>query len=196
MNEAIRSGDFKQMIDLSLMHESDIDLDFETEGGLTPLIRATESAQLFPLAEGQIWFDEINEYVSPVSYLLDRAKPTPSIDFESRKLGHTALSYACVHGNLQSVKKLLDRGANINRQMNNTKMTPLMFAASQGHVNIVTLLIERNADTTLQDNTGKSAEDFAFQNHREDILSIFAREKRNFSKMMLPYFRYGWLIIK
>ena len=183
MSEAIQNGDFKKMIYLSLMNESEINLDFETEGGLTPLIRATENAQLFPLAGGKIWYDEISEYVSPVSYLLDRAKPTPSIDYESQNLGHTALTYACVYGNLQSVKELLDRGANINRQILKLKMTPLMFAASQGHVNIVTLLLEKNADTKLMDNNGKTAEDFAFQNHREDVLSILAREKRNCSEI-------------
>lgn len=56
-------------------------------------------------------------------------------------LGETALMLAALHGELDAVKLLIARGAEVNRQ----GWTPLHYAASGGHTAIVRYLLEQSA---------------------------------------------------
>ena len=57
------------------------------------------------------------------------------------KAGETALMYAALHGDLDTAKALLKRGA----QVNSEGWTPLHYAASAGHLEMVTWLLENHA---------------------------------------------------
>lgn len=59
-------------------------------------------------------------------------------------------------GDLESVKALLEAGANID-QKNNTKQTALMAAASGGHLRIVRTLLKANADPDAMTQRGRTA---------------------------------------
>ena len=48
-------------------------------------------------------------------------------------------------GNLQLVKHLLDRGINVD-QIDNIGLTPLIYAATHGHNDVIKLLINHGAD--------------------------------------------------
>lgn len=54
-------------------------------------------------------------------------------------LGNTPLMYACAGGHVQTVRVLLDAGANVEDH-NENGHTPLMEAASAGHVEIAKVM--------------------------------------------------------
>ena len=57
--------------------------------------------------------------------------------------------------------------------------TALMFAAQSGQAETVTLLLAHHADSHAKDSRGKSALDYATQNHRDDIAQVLkAQEAR------------------
>lgn len=56
-------------------------------------------------------------------------------------------------GDLETVKKLIANGANVNKQDNRT-WTPLHWAADKGYVEIAKLLLENNTNGTLADDFG------------------------------------------
>ena len=53
----------------------------------------------------------------------------------------TALMYAALHGDLKTVKVLVDKGAAVNRE----GWSPLHYAASSGHVEVMKFLLENHA---------------------------------------------------
>ena len=55
------------------------------------------------------------------------------------------------------VKKLLDRGLDIDSQQTEAYETPLMLAANGGHSSTVNLLFEKGAKLNLKASDGRSA---------------------------------------
>lgn len=92
--------------------------------------------------------------------------------------GKTALMYAAQYNFLESAKILLDAGADINAQTDGPTMQPqedtcsseycikngqrtaLMYAAQEGNLQMVKLLVERGASIYVLDSTGASAHDY------------------------------------
>jgi hypothetical protein len=70
------------------------------------------------------------------------------------------LHYAVRDGDLKEVRKLLDKGADVNAR-DKYGWTPLHEAASYGHLDIVKLLVERGADVNARDKDGRTPLDLA-----------------------------------
>ncbi len=81
--------------------------------GMTPLMRAGMEDVHSPMHE---WCENfIGERVTAVAFLSDRISPhRPSVDYENR-LGYTALAMACMHGRLEAILDLVDRGADVGK---------------------------------------------------------------------------------
>ena len=58
-------------------------------------------------------------------------------------------------GDIESVKKFIDYGANVNEKSNG--MTPLMFAARYNKVEIIKLLLSKGARLDVKDENGFTA---------------------------------------
>jgi uncharacterized protein len=56
---------------------------------------------------------------------------------------------AAAQGNVELVKKLIDRGADINSQKHWTQSTPLHVASREKQIKVIEILLERNANTEL-----------------------------------------------
>ncbi|XP_074127365.1 uncharacterized protein LOC141544751 isoform X3 [Sminthopsis crassicaudata] len=85
------------------------------------------------------------------------------IDIDAKnKEGRTPLMLAISARNIELADFLLKNGANVNA-MDDSKRTALMIAVSVGMeaLGLVTLLLQHNADHTLQDNDGWIAEKYA-----------------------------------
>uniref|UniRef100_A0A1I8JRG7 ANK_REP_REGION domain-containing protein n=1 Tax=Macrostomum lignano TaxID=282301 RepID=A0A1I8JRG7_9PLAT len=92
--------------------------------------------------------------------------------------GRTALMLAAGHGRLESLRLLLQLGADPNLQ-DDEGFTALMLAAEQGHLDCVrALLAHPNLDVELQNNEGVTALSLALDSgHRDAALQIYARAK-------------------
>ena len=66
--------------------------------------------------------------------------PHTKIEFEN-KLGETPLMLAAINNQLALAQELIDRGADVNRK----GWTPLHYAATRGHREMMRLLLENNA---------------------------------------------------
>ncbi len=96
------------------------------------------------------------------------------------KEGDTVLMRAIRVRNESLVTFLLDRRVNIDAQNPRTGETALMLAASQGFgcINLVTLLIERGADTTKTDKQGKTFTDYLEPQLRSLVSVLLVQKKQ------------------
>jgi ankyrin repeat protein len=70
--------------------------------------------------------------------------------------GMTALLYAARDGHLQSVRALVEAGADINA-VNGDKISPLVMAIINGHYEAAKYLLDRGADPNLETTSGLTA---------------------------------------
>jgi len=78
-------------------------------------------------------------------------------------LGQTALLYASSGQFPETVKLLLEKGAEPNIVDSNEHFSPLMHAASAGNLEVVKLLVEKGAKVAMTDIDNDNAESFARQ---------------------------------
>lgn len=88
--------------------------------------------------------------------------------------GRTALMYASTGPFPEAVKLLLEKGADPNIADLEEKFTPLMFAAAEGHLEVVDILLKNKANHLLMDKDGDTAERFARQNGHTGIAERLA----------------------
>lgn len=69
------------------------------------------------------------------------------------------LHYACLEGDLSTVRVLLAAGAEVDI-LNQQRMTPLMYAVQAGHSPVAQLLLTAGADSALRDRRDRSAKDY------------------------------------
>lgn len=71
-----------------------------------------------------------------------------------KETGWSPQHEACLVGNLEALKALLDRRAPINVKEPTNGGTPLQVAAFNGHIELVKLLVSKGADVNARDNDG------------------------------------------
>ncbi|WP_333601456.1 ankyrin repeat domain-containing protein [Flavobacterium sp.] len=75
------------------------------------------------------------------------------------KYGNTPLCTAIFKGDLATVKKFVEYGADVNEESNG--MTPLMYAARYNKVDIIKYLLARGANKDVKDEKGYTAKQYA-----------------------------------
>ena len=68
-------------------------------------------------------------------------------------------------------RALLQEGADVN-QVEDNGMTPLIYAAASGNLELVQLLLQSGADVSKEDGNGRTALDKATNNEREDVVKL------------------------
>jgi len=81
-------------------------------------------------------------------------------DDDGKDEAKVSLHAAAEEGNIDTLKSLLERGADINAR-DASKQTPIDGAAVKGHVDVVRLLIERGAQVDLCDKWGRTPLQFS-----------------------------------
>jgi hypothetical protein len=86
-------------------------------------------------------YGEKNQHLPPVADVADYTR---------------YLFYAAYENNIEAMKSLVDRGADINAQDENTGYTPAMVALIAGKKDAVAYLMNIGADANIRDNSGNS----------------------------------------
>ena len=74
-----------------------------------------------------------------------------------------------VKGDMETVKKLIDLGVNVNETSNG--LTPAMYAAKYNRLDILKLLVENGAKLNTKSDKGMTAEKYAEVSNAEDALN-------------------------
>lgn len=102
--------------------------------------------------ERGIWNAAIYNEINRIRYFVANGKTNDRDNF-----GYTALHYAARNGNEEICKILLKIGKADVNAVTNGGATPLHRAAMMGHLKVVQLLVEYNANLTIQDDDGQTA---------------------------------------
>ena len=73
--------------------------------------------------------------------------------------GKTPLHGAAMHGHVNLLHQLLERGSEVNARDRFSGATPLHHAAAQGHAEVITALLESGADPQQRNGRGQTARD-------------------------------------
>lgn len=106
-----------------------------------------------------------------VQYLLEQGADVNA----ANRGGQTALMAAASGPSPGTVKLLLEKGANVNARENTELFTALMFAAAEGQLDNVRVLLRFGADKTLKDVDGETATDFARQNEHAEVVQLLGQ---------------------
>lgn len=99
---------------------------------------------------------------------MDLVKLLVSKDAEINKKGWAPLHYAAANGHDDVVKLLLDHSAYVDAGSPNGT-TPLMMAARGNHLSTVKILLDNGADLTVKNQLGLTALDFAKHYNAPDV---------------------------
>jgi ankyrin repeat protein len=96
--------------------------------------------------------------------------------------GRTPLHYAIYNGcngQIKILEKLLLLGADINA-VDESRKTPLHFAAEAGKASIIPLLVQNGASTARQDLKGKTPVDLACSSHVRELIIVYSPHNARF----------------
>lgn len=108
---------------------------------------------------------------------LDLAKKLIGRGADVNKPGWTPLHYAATSGHVELMELLFANNAYIDAESPNGT-TPLMMAAQYGSVEAVKRLLEEGADARLKNQLGLTAADFAQRANRPDAVAFIAQSVR------------------
>ena len=104
--------------------------------------------------------------------------------------GENALHAAIRRGHYETVKLLLKYDSEVNEKTSDQFcFTPLILAVMHNQKEILLLLLQAGADFDIQDSAGKTALDYAFEQHRDEItqMLLVRTHKDEFGMTALHY---------
>lgn len=91
--------------------------------------------------------------------------------------GYTPLHLAAKEGHIETVKALLEHGAQVNAQ-NLYGWTPLHVAAVRNYTDITRLLLDRGGDITVEDNYGQTPVEAAEGKGHHEMVELLKKHGR------------------
>jgi uncharacterized protein len=122
--------------------------------------------------------DETPLMIAALKGQLDFVKELIARGADVNKTGWTPLHYAATGGHLDIIQLLLDQNAYIDAESPNGT-TPLMMAAQYGSAAAVKLLLDAGADPSLKNQLGLTAINFATRVSRDDSAELIAAALRS-----------------
>ena len=94
-----------------------------------------------------------------------------------------SLQEVVFQNSIQEVKRLIDKGIDVNEEALNFQVIPLHIAAYKGHEEIAKLLISNGADINAKAITGNTALHLATQNNNFNIVRLLLAYKANINEI-------------
>jgi len=113
---------------------------------------------------------------------LSTARRLVELGAQINREGWTPLHYAATGGHVPMTRWLLEQSAYIDAESPN-RTTPLMMAARQGRTNIVELLMEEGADPTVRNEAGLGVADYLERSGHLDLARRADVSARAFRKL-------------
>ncbi|KAH8726635.1 ankyrin repeat-containing domain protein, partial [Phaeosphaeriaceae sp. PMI808] len=85
-------------------------------------------------------------------------------------------AYAARKSRITDCRALLKHGANID-WLGDDRLTPLMYAIKQDNRDMVSFLLDNNADVNVRGERGQTVLHIATQNRNEDIFKLILKSK-------------------
>jgi ankyrin repeat protein len=95
---------------------------------------------------------------------------------------------ACKDGDLEKVKQLLERGADVNAKDEILGETALMWASSNGQKEVVEFLIEKGADVNAKTRFGNTALMYASEKGHKEVVELLIKKGADINARD----EYGW----
>ncbi|MCC6261816.1 MAG: ankyrin repeat domain-containing protein [Anaerolineales bacterium] len=171
---AIKNGDLKAV---SSLLSQDSSLIYAKAGGISPVLIAAyhhepEIANFLAEKTGALTVFESsalgksNQIMRLTAYNADLLNAYAEDGFQP-------LGLACYFGHYAAAEYLIKAGANVNSQSKNAlQVAPLHSAAAQGHADIVTLLLNHNANPNVREQNGFTPLHTASHNGNLEIIRI------------------------
>ncbi|RXJ46107.1 ankyrin repeat domain-containing protein [Gelidibacter gilvus] len=105
-------------------------------------------------------------HTSNATTSIQTSKPS---SFVKTKVSVNPFCVSIVKGDLETVKKLIQFGADVNEASNG--MTPAMYAAKYNRVDILELLVKHGAELKKRTEKGLNAMDYAKRSNAKDALA-------------------------
>lgn len=96
-------------------------------------------------------------------------KTAPSVTLVKPKISVSPFCLSIVKGDLETVKKLISLGADVNDKSDG--MTPAMYAAKYNRIDILELLVKNGAELKRKSEKGWTAMDYAKHSNAKDTLA-------------------------
>ena len=113
----------------------------------------------------------IKKKLEDVACLLVRTGWIGANDVLNTQTLSSPLDFACLNGRSDLATTLIERGADINKAMNEGT-TPLFIASHKGHVEVVRILVERGADINKAEDEGYTPLWIASQKGHVEVVRI------------------------
>ncbi|RDW58305.1 hypothetical protein BP5796_12235 [Coleophoma crateriformis] len=135
-----------------LLHTGKVDADSKDKNGRTPLLWAAEQGHEAIDAHNEVITELLLVAGASFKSALGTAGSAGAKDF----LIQSALYYAAAAGDEEMAKVLVSAGANVNKVSRRDLKAPLHLAAESGQIGVVTVLLDENADPTMEDQLSRS----------------------------------------
>ncbi|WP_298321148.1 ankyrin repeat domain-containing protein [uncultured Aquimarina sp.] len=109
-------------------------------------------------------------FITSVSFASEEPMTTDSHNYELTTYKLSAFCMAIVKGDLETVKKMIELGSDVNKQSEGK--TPLMYAARYNRADIIKLLVAKGAKVKTRDSKGYTAMKFAKLSNAKDAIAI------------------------
>lgn len=120
--------------------------------------------------------NDLEQKASIVATLLNKQKLLKYFISQNASI-EGLLFAACKNGHFQIVQYLLGKGADPNeRSITINNNTALIQASHAGHLDIVKVLIEKNADIWATDEYGQNALDKSYWSNNQELINYFEKE--------------------
>jgi len=168
------SGVQSQNSSETLMPLHEAALNGRTDQVLKHIERGTDVNKLDEEGRTPLMYASYNNHVEIMRLLLTRGADVNIQD----KSGRTALMMAASGPFPQAVKMLLNNNANPNLTDKEEHFTAIMYAAAEGQLEVIKVLLAYKADPFLKDADGDDALTFARNNGHTDVVKLLESLKK------------------